>query len=270
MRLLLNHALRLASRLLWLSAELIRAALSYVLQVGRRRTEPLTAVRASWLQWSCRRVLRVFNVELQVQGPIPKSGLLVCNHLSYLDILVLGALAPAIFVAKREVKSWPLFGWFALLAGTIFVDRVRKTRVGTAAAEIETALRRSALVVLFPEGTSSGGSIVLPFKSALLEPATRDIWPLSAGWIGYELKDGDVGEEVCYWKEMTFVPHLLNLLTKQGVFTRIRISQVHRLTSGRKAMAQQLHSEVVRLKDLSACASEGQVSPSCQHPNRVS
>jgi 1-acyl-sn-glycerol-3-phosphate acyltransferase len=190
----------------------------------------------------------VFNLALQVQGPIPTSGLLVCNHLSYLDILVLGAVTPAIFVAKRDVKLWPVFGWFALLAGTIFVDRLKKTRVGTTAAEIETALGCGGLVVLFPEGTSSDGSIVLPFKSSLLEPATKGTCSLSAGWIGYELEDGNVGEEVCYWKNMVFVPHLLNLLTKRRIFTRIRISQVQSSSSCRKQMAQRLHCEVSKLK----------------------
>ncbi|HEY5913224.1 MAG TPA: lysophospholipid acyltransferase family protein, partial [Verrucomicrobiae bacterium] len=66
--------------------------------------------------WFSPSQILVFNVEVETQGPIPSSGLLVCNHLSYLDILVLGALAPAAFVAKREVKFWPILGWFATLA----------------------------------------------------------------------------------------------------------------------------------------------------------
>lgn len=79
-----------------------------------------------WLQNSSRRLLRVFRIETQFTGDIPSSGLLVCNHLSYLDIVVLAAITPCVFVAKREVKKWPVFGWFARLAGTVFVHREQR------------------------------------------------------------------------------------------------------------------------------------------------
>ena len=89
----------------------------------------------------------------------------------------------ALFVAKHEVKSWPVFGWFSKMGGTLFVDRERRTSVGETTNEIQSALDQGALVVLFPEGTSSDGKTVLPFKSSLLEPATRQSNPLFAGSI---------------------------------------------------------------------------------------
>jgi 1-acyl-sn-glycerol-3-phosphate acyltransferase len=187
------------------------------------------------------------NVEVDTHGPIPTSGLLVSNHLSYLDVLVLGALTPATFVAKREVKHWPVFGWFAALAGTVFVNRERRIQTGQAAKAIEAVLDRGQLIVLFPEGTSSDGTAVLPFKSSLLGPATKTICPLFAGVLQYEINDGDVGEEVCYWKDMTFFPHLLNLLTKSHIVARVRLLPVKRTTTCRKALARQLHSDLCRL-----------------------
>src|SRR3974390_1680374 len=114
---LLGRLFRLCFRFLWLSAEVLLAALAYIPAVLLRTGECKVRVRAQWLQQSCRRALRVLNVEVDAHGPIPTSGLLVCNHLSYLDVLVLGALAPAAFVAKREVKSWPILGLFANLPG---------------------------------------------------------------------------------------------------------------------------------------------------------
>jgi 1-acyl-sn-glycerol-3-phosphate acyltransferase len=207
--------------------------------------------QAYWLHQCCRRLLRVFKVQLQVNGPVPKSGLLVCNHLSYLDVLVLSASAPAIFVAKREVKCWPIFGWFARLAGTVFADRGKRMQTGKTAGEIHAVLNRGLLVVLFPEGTSSDGQTVLPFKSALLEPVAHATYNLAVGWIQYEIQDGSAREEVCYWKDMTFVPHLLNLLTKRRIFARVRLSQIEHSTNCRKEMARQLHSEVSRLKSSS-------------------
>ena len=166
---LLNHPLRLSLRLAWLFVEFLLAGVNYVFIVAFRRGGHLSVVRANWLQQSCRRALRVFNIEVETQGPIPTSGLLVCNHLSYLDILVLGALAPAAFVAKREVRFWPILGLFATLAGTVFVDRRKRTRVGEANQKMENLLKTGVVTVLFPEGTSSDGSTVLPFKSALLD-----------------------------------------------------------------------------------------------------
>jgi 1-acyl-sn-glycerol-3-phosphate acyltransferase len=175
---------------------------------------------------------------------------LVSNHLSYLDVLVLGALAPSVFVAKREVKNWPIFGWFARLAGTLFAHRELRTQVGPLTRRLRTMLEQGILVVLFPEGTSSDGRTILPFKSALLEPATDSSRPLSACLIAYRLEDGDVGEEVCYWKDMTFVPHLFNLLSKRRIEASLFFSGNLERNANRKDLARKLHSEVFKLKIL--------------------
>src|SRR6185436_7426012 len=108
-------------------------------------------------------VLRLLAADIGSDGPCPRDGLLVSNHLSYLDILVLATLTPAVFVSKSEVKNWPVFGWFARMAGTIFLQRTRRADVVRISEEITTVLRGGHLVVLFPEGTSSNGRQVLPF-----------------------------------------------------------------------------------------------------------
>jgi 1-acyl-sn-glycerol-3-phosphate acyltransferase len=244
----LNHPLRVTGRLFWLGGEMFLAALNYGLHCAFSSRDSLPPARAGWLQNSSRRVLRVFRIETQFDGNIPSSGLLVCNHLSYLDILVLAALAPCVFVAKSEVKYWPILGWFAKLAGTVFVHREQRTQAGQTVKEIENALQTHSLVVLFPEGTSSDGHTVLPFKSSLLEPAARQAHPLSAGLIQYALDDGDVGEEVCYWKDMTLVPHLLNLCSKRAIQASLHFKQVREGNAGRKQLARQLHAEVLRMK----------------------
>jgi 1-acyl-sn-glycerol-3-phosphate acyltransferase len=243
-----THPLRVTGRLFWLGSELLLAALNYGLRCAFCAPDSLPPARAAWLQNSSRRVLRVFRIETQSGGHIPSSGLLVCNHLSYLDILVLAALTPCVFVAKSEVKSWPVFGWFAKLAGTVFVHREQRTRAAFTVKEIENALQNDSLLVLFPEGTSSDGQTVLPFKSSLLEPATRQAHQLSAALIQYALDDGDVGEEVCYWKDMTLVPHLVNLCSKRNVQATVHFNQLRHGSSDRKQLARQLHAEVLRLK----------------------
>jgi len=249
MRGVLKHPLRVIARLVWLGFELLFAAFNYLFRVASRPDSRALQARAHWLQSASRRVLRIFDAEFLANGQIPEKGMLVCNHLSYLDVLVLSALTPCLFIAKSEVQNWPIFGWFAHLAGTLFTDRRRRTQVGPLTAQIRMALNQGALVVLFPEGTSSDGSSVFPFRSALLEPATDLAYSLTASHIGYELEDGIVGEEVCYWKDMTFGPHLLNLLSKRRIQAHLSFSEVIQRSNERKKLAHQLYAEVATLQN---------------------
>lgn len=246
---LFKRSLRIGARVLWLGGEVVLALMRFTALLAARAGIPNRKVRALWLQRVCQRALRVLNLEIVVAGPVPSRGLLVCNHLSYLDILVLAALTPCVFVAKREVKHWRVLGWFAKLAGTIFVHREKRAQAGQTVDEIETALRTGALVVLFPEGTSSSGDTVLPFKSSLLEPAARQTHPLAVGLLRYELGDGDVSEEVCYWKDMTLVPHLINLFSKPTIQASVHFDHFGKAVNDRKQLARQLHAEVLRMKN---------------------
>ncbi|MGB7957337.1 MAG: lysophospholipid acyltransferase family protein [Minisyncoccia bacterium] len=249
-----RHPLRVTARLCRLAGILLLALLDYLFRCAFRRPEDRLRVRALWLQRASRRVLRLFQFETRMAGPVPSRGLLISNHLSYLDVLVLSSLAPAVFVSKHEVKFWPVFGQFAILAGTVFVDRARRFQVGRVNDEITVALNQGALVVLFPEGTSSNGQTLLPFKSSLLEPATNPEWPLAIGRIHYEIDDGDAGEEVCYWGEHTFFPHMLNLLGKRRVRASVQFGQFLERSLERKDLAQRLRAAILELKEKSGTA----------------
>lgn len=266
-----KHPLRVAGRLLWLAGELFLSALNYAIRCAFLWRESLPPARAVWLHRTAQRLLKVFHIETKFSGKIPARGLLACNHLSYLDILVLAAIAPCVFVAKREVKHWPVFGWFVTLAGTVFVHRERRTQAAQTVDEIQAALASGGLVVLFPEGTSSGGETVLPFKSSLLEPGVQTNHTLTAGFLRYELADGDVSEEVCYWKDMTFVPHLINLCNKNGVQASVSFSQLRGGETDRKRLAQQLHAEILRMKLAASCSGDKNFTPTRQgrHPENI-
>jgi 1-acyl-sn-glycerol-3-phosphate acyltransferase len=238
--------MRACVRIVWLASEIMLAALTFLVMAGLAGRSPSLAARARWLQRSSRRVLRIFKLRLETTGPAPTRGLLVANHLSYLDILVLAAVTPAVFVSKSDVKQWPVFGRLARLAGTLFIDRRRRSDVARLAAEMRRVLDSDLLLVLFPEGTSSNGQGVLPFKSALLQPVAGAQGPLSVAHLSYTLPDGDAGEEVCYWRDMTFAPHLLNLLTKRSVSARVRFAAVEHPAADRKELARQLRAEVER------------------------
>lgn len=129
--------------------------------------------------WYHRGVCRLLGVRVRVEGALARDVpvLLIANHTSWLDIPVISAAAPVSFVAKSEVAGWPFVSWLAKLQRTVFVDRQRRTSVGDTAGEMLDRLTAGDNIVLFPEGTSSDGLRVLPFKSSLLSAAkpTRGI-----------------------------------------------------------------------------------------------
>jgi 1-acyl-sn-glycerol-3-phosphate acyltransferase len=153
-----------------------------------------------------------------------------------------------VFVAKRNVASWPLFGWLAKAAGTVFVDRDRRFQTRKGVDVIESAIASGSVVVLFPEGTSSDGSTVLPFKSALLESAVKLRCPIAAASIDYALNDGSVADEVCYWRDMTLVPHLLNLVFKHEIRANYFFWPAKIRAGNRKEIARELHDEIASMR----------------------
>jgi 1-acyl-sn-glycerol-3-phosphate acyltransferase len=243
-----HHPFRVVGRLLWFGGETLLALFLFFFHCVLCPEKSRRHARTLWLQRICRRVGRIFQLEIRAEGDIPERGLLVCNHVSYVDILVLASLAPAIFVAKHEVKSWPVMGLLAQLGGTLFIDRQRRTHVGEINDEIQAALDDGALVIIFPEGTSSAGRTVLPFKSSLLEPAAQQKHPLTIGRLRYMRENGSDDEAVAYWGEAVFFTHLLHLLSQDRVHAIVRFAAVLDQGSDRKELAQQLHAAVSALK----------------------
>jgi 1-acyl-sn-glycerol-3-phosphate acyltransferase len=124
-----------------------------------------------WLPYVYHRILcKLIGIRIREIGKrSPDFPLLIlANHASWLDIIVITALTPAVFVAKKEVAGWPIFGWLAKLQRTVFIDRERRHRTGAATQEIAERLNGGDAVVLFAEGTSSDGNRILPFRSALI------------------------------------------------------------------------------------------------------
>lgn len=235
-------------RTAWLVTEIALAACRWLWLVLRAGRPPGWRERAVWLHHSARRSLRLFNLEPRITGPVPSSGLLVANHLGYLDILVLAALTPAVFVAKREVGRWPVFGTLARMAGTLFIRREKRADTARVAPELARLLEAGALVVIFPEGTSSDGREVLPFRSSLLEAAVWRGAAIHTACLEYDLDDGDPGTEACFWGTMTLVPHLWNLLGKARVRANVVFNETPVRSTDRKELARVARDEVVRLK----------------------
>src|SRR5213596_1202816 len=132
------------------SYALVEFAVRIPFLAGARRLR----ARGVWLHRWCSFACRVLGIRVTTYGSMPASGLLVCNHLSYLDVIVLSSIRLCVFVAKHDVAGWPLFGWLARAAGTIFVDRAHRLSSPVVVDLVRATLASGSVVVLFPEGTS--------------------------------------------------------------------------------------------------------------------
>jgi 1-acyl-sn-glycerol-3-phosphate acyltransferase len=206
---------------------------------------------------------RLFDIRITVIGtPIQDRGvLMVANHTSYLDILVLGGTVECSFVAKSEVADWPFFGTFAKLQRTVFVERERRSKTGQSLDLIRERLLAGDALILFPEGTSNDGNRVLPFKSALMGAAESElgtdaqgrvlhvpVQPVSVSYVG--LHGIPMGREFrpffAWYGDMELVPHLWESLTTGSVDVVVEfhppmtVDQV----GGRKALAARAEAMV--------------------------
>lgn len=204
------------------------------------------AARAAWLhRWACVS-FAIFRGRVEVKGTLPVGGILASNHLGYIDILALGSLQPCSFVSKAEVRSWPIFGWLAAAGGTLFIRRDRRSDVADVSRQFAPFVEEKIPLVMFLEGTSTGGDHLLPFKPSLLEPVVAGGWGAVPVWIGYTMDDGVVHDELAYWRDMTLVPHLLNLLSKRGFTAHIAFGEPISALD-RKELARRLQQRVCEL-----------------------
>lgn len=234
----------------WLRAGFRLAALATVMARAVAESPFVAEInRARWLQRTCRRALRALGVGVATTGRAPRGAVVAANHLGYLDILVLAAQAPCVFVAKREVRGWPVFGWFARRAGTRFIDRTRRADVARAAAEFAPVIAAGHNLVLFLEGTSTDGSAVLPFRSSLLEPVATAGWPAVPVAMTYVVPaPHTAAHEVCWWGDMTLAPHVLNLAGLPRIDATVAWGEPVAPAADRKALARALHAGVRQLR----------------------
>jgi 1-acyl-sn-glycerol-3-phosphate acyltransferase len=231
-----------------LTATVVEAAANFAMLRLRLGAKPLTARdRANWLQDAACTLLKRIGMEVVAEGDPPLHGLVVSNHLSYLDVLAYASIAPCVFVAKQEVRAWPVFGAFATMAGTIYVDRERRTANSGASALIEEALAAGVPVVLFPEGTSTDGVPVLRFHSRFFEPAVRGNAVVTAAAIGYA---SSTAEEtaLAYYGEDVFGSHLVRTLGQRHLEARVAFAASGQRYADRKEAARATQAEVELLR----------------------
>lgn len=210
---------------------------------------PLVGRAASVLRVWSRGAARIVGLRVVVEGaPPPGPFLLAANHLSYLDVVVLGSLLDAVFVAKADVAAWPVIGALCRRARTAFVDRERRRDLVRVLPLLAERLRAGTSVVLFPEGTTTDGSRVLPFKSPLFEAAVRGGRPVCVASLGYATGDGgtDPARAICWWGEMTFASHLFALLRLARCTAHVVFGDAPVAGRDRKELARGARAAVLR------------------------
>jgi 1-acyl-sn-glycerol-3-phosphate acyltransferase len=240
--------LRRARRAAALGIEIILSIVRFQLL---RLSGPLTLERrALWVQQTARRILRSLDIEYRVDGQPATRGLVVCNHLSYIDILVLSAVMPCFFVAKIEIGGWPFFGKAARCGGTIFVDRSSLASAQSVAEQMTERLKLPipVPVLLFPEGTSTDGSEVIRFHSRLIDPATSLGVPITTAAVRYAVGDGTPERELCWYGDETFVNHLWKVLGVGGFEADLRFGEPRVYTDRRRA-ADETRAEIAAMRE---------------------
>ncbi|WP_227271545.1 lysophospholipid acyltransferase family protein [Roseobacter weihaiensis] len=190
--------------------------------IERPLFDPRRPITPAITVFVCRTALRVIGIKLRLRGRFaPEAGAVVANHSSWLDIFVLNAFKRVYFVSKADVAEWPGIGWLARATGTVFIERTR-SKAADQARLFETRLGAGHRLLFFPEGTSSDGTKVLPFKTTLFAAffaqnlrAQMQVQPVSLRYHAPEDRDARF---YGWWGDMDFGPHLLAVLAapRQG------------------------------------------------------
>ncbi|MGR6981048.1 lysophospholipid acyltransferase family protein [Testudinibacter sp. P27/CKL/0425] len=170
--------------------------------------------------WS-QQILKVFNIRVNAHNVPPlsqvKGSMFISNHVSWLDIFAINSVLPGQFIAKEDVRKWPIIGYLAAQANTVFVSRQRGN--GSTQGKVDgvaTALRNGAQVTLFPEGTSTNGEQVLPFKSSFFQApidAKAKVWPVLCF---YPAENGGTNETMAYYGDVSLVQSLKDLAAQKS------------------------------------------------------
>jgi 1-acyl-sn-glycerol-3-phosphate acyltransferase len=240
----LRGAARAAALVAWTALAASGLLLAHTMS-GKVQARALRALSRAW----ARGTARIIGLRITAVGAPPTPPfLLVANHLSYLDVIVMASQLDADFVAKADVAAWPLVGSLCRRVQTVFIDRTRKRDLLRVLSVLERRVRAGSSVVLFPEGTTSEGRDVLPFKSSLFEVAVRTGQPTHMASLTYVTPSGAPHPSlaVCWWGDMTFVRHVLDVLRLPRIDARLEFAPLPLLDRNRKRLARAAHGVVRR------------------------
>lgn len=219
---------------------------------------PRPAHQALRRRWSAG-MLRVLGIELEARGEAVAPGcMLVANHVSWVDIFVINALAPSAFVSKAEVRNWPLIGWLAARNDTIFLRRGSRGHARIINAEIAALLDAGCNVAIFPEGTTTDGSHLLHFHAALLQPAIACGHPLQPLALQYRTPDDRFSRAPAYDGDLSLGECVANIVASRRTIARVSVAAPVPTCDGvdRRTLAAHAHAQIA-----AAIAEPGAASP---------
>lgn len=223
--------------------------------LGRRAFRLNEAIVLFWDRAAC----RILDLRVHVSGrPDPEAKLVVANHISWLDIIALGAQRPCVFVSKEEVGDWPVMGYLAKGIGTLFVRRGDAEQTAATAEQMIWRLRQGQRLMLFPEGTTTTGDKVLRFHGRLFQPAALAGAGVQTVALRYE---GEAREIAPFVGEDEFLPHLIEVLKLDRIDLHLAYSPALPAGLDGKAMAAMARG---RIAGILASADPGCAAPSCR------
>lgn len=179
-------------------------------------------------RWS-RRLLRICGVELELMGAVPETrrgAMVVANHISWLDIFVIHSWYPARFVAKSEIRGWPVVGWLCEKTGTLFIERGRKRDAHRVLHDITDCMLQGDRVCVFPEGTTSDGTDLLPFHANLMQaPLSGGLPVLPVALVYVDAATGQRTTAPAYIGEMTLLQTLDAILRAPPMRAQLRFAE---------------------------------------------
>jgi 1-acyl-sn-glycerol-3-phosphate acyltransferase len=201
--------------------------------------------------WS-KRMLEIMGITLKVQGTPPPEGpvLLICNHLSWLDITCIHAARHVRFVSKSDVKGWPLIGTLSTGSGTLYIERERRRDALRVVHHMTEALRNGDLIGVFPEGTTSDGRGLLPFHANLLQAAISSGAPVLPAALRFaDAATGETSQAPRYIDDDSLATSLWNTLRAPPLLAIVRFGEPQDSHGrDRRTWAQSLHEDVQQLR----------------------
>jgi len=229
------------------SATLVAALIGGALGRIVRRPRAADQWRALVFQLSTRSLSRIMGMRVAVNGTPPAAPfVLVSNHLSYVDVILIGSQVRCVFISKAEVQDWPLIGTAVRSVGTLFVDREAKRNLPQVVRRMEEVLESGRGVVFFPEGTTGRGDQVAPFRPSLLAPAARSRRPVHYASLSYRTpeKCPPANRAICWWGDMKFMSHITQLLALPGFDASLTFGTEPIREEDRKVLATRLHRAI--------------------------
>jgi 1-acyl-sn-glycerol-3-phosphate acyltransferase len=233
---------------LWRSARLIAHLLQGVATAAVVLPRLLPKAREERIRQWCATVLDILQVKVHVRGQVPANAqavLFVANHISWIDIWVLKAQLPMRFVSKSEIRGWPVIGWLAEQAGTLFVTRHKRQETGKTMSSVEEALQAQDNLCFFPEGTTTDGTELKPFKSSLFQAAVNArarVWPMM---LFYPQPHGGANTGVAYSGDITMLQSLRAVLRQKEIVVELEFAEpLEAEQSERRQLAQQARQAI--------------------------